>query len=192
MAIDFTKIIPSGSLSGTMGIILWGTLFIAICVVIGLMIRNKVKYIYRARVYKRRQDDFQTNAPASKLVMGKAGYFNVKGRIVFRIKYGMMPWHQIELSKIPDPKYMIDNEVTYIQLQKDNYVQAKMEIDWKGDFNLKPVEDDIKYGAQQDLMEKQMVLQIESKWQKYGGPITLGIILVAGIIALYFQTQACA
>lgn len=192
MAPSIASFLPSGSFGSTISVILWGTLVIAIITFGGLAIRNKVKYIYKARVYKRRQEDFQTNIPATKLITGKAGYFNVLGKTVFRIKYGMMPWQQIELSKLPDPKYMIDNEVTYIQLQKDNYVQARMDVDWEGDFKLEPVEDDLKYGAQLDMEEKRRVLQTESAWQKYGGQITLGLILVGGMVALYFQTKACA
>ncbi len=191
MAIDLSSIIPSGSFGSTITIILWGTLVIGLVTMGAVMARNKIKYVYTAKVYKRRQNDFQTNAPASKIIYGKAGYFMVKGRIIFRIKYGPMPWQRIEIKKIPDPKYMQDTEVTYIQLQKDNYVQAKTHIDWKGNFDLKPVEDDVKYGAQQDMNEKQAVLQIESKWQKYGPAMGLTLLFMAGIIAMYFVSQTC-
>ena len=178
-------------LSGFLGVVIWGTIIIGIVTILSLYIRNKIKYVYVAEIFRRRQDSLSDGEPKAKLITGKAGYFNIKGRIVFRIKYGMMPWQQIQLNKIPDPQYMIDNKVWYAQLQKDNYVQMKYDIDWNGKFKLEPVEDDLQYGASLDFAEKEKILRTESGWQKYGGPITLGLILVAGIIAMYFQTKAC-
>ena len=193
MAISFDQFIPTASgFSSFLGIIIVGTIIIALITIGSILIRNKVKYVYVAEIYRRRQEDQDEGVPQAKVVTGKAGYFNSRGRVVFRVKYGMMPWQQIELTKIPDPKYMVDNKVYYAQLQKDNYVQMKCDIDWAGEFKLKPIEDDLKYGAQLDFLEKSNILKTESSWQKYGGPITLGLILVAGIIAMYFQTKACS
>ncbi len=192
MALSMSSFIPSGSaISSFMEVILWGTLAFMILVVIGVAIRNKIKYAYEAEVYKRRQEDFEDNEPKAVRIQGKAGYFIKRRKTVFRIKYGMMPWMVIELSKLPDPQYMIGNKVIYFQLQKDNYVQSKIDVDWVGVFKLEPVEDDLKYGAQLDMQEKKAILTTESPWQKYGGPITMGLVLVAGIVALYFQTKAC-
>lgn len=188
----FSRVIPeSGSWDPFFSILLWGTVFLVLVTAIGIWARNKIKYQYRAEVFKRRQEDFDSGIPDSKTVEGKAGYFIVRGKTIFRIKYGPMPWQQIQLSKIPDPKYMIDNKVYYLQLQKDNYVQAKMSIDWKGEFSLKPVEDDLKYGAQLDIMEKDKILNTKTTWEKFGGPVIMGFIFIAGIMAMYFVQKSC-
>lgn len=193
MAIGFSDMIPSvGSWDGFFSILLWGTIFIILITGLVIWIRNKIKYNYYAKVFKRRQEDFDSNIPTSKAIEGKAGYFIIRGKTVFRIKYGPLPWQQIQLSKIPDPKFMVDNQVYYLQLQKDNYVQAKLEIDWEGDLSLKPVEDDLKYGAQLDIMEKDKILNQKTNWEKYGGPIIMSFIFIAGIMAMYFVQKTCA
>lgn len=191
-SLDTSSFIPSvDSISSFASTLIWGIIISILISVIIIFIRNKLKYQYYSHVFKLRQEDFGTKIPSSKRVKGKSGYFISKGRTVFRIKYGYMPWQQIELTKLPDPKYMIDNEVYYLQLQKDNYVQAKMEIDWEGKFNLEPVEDDLKYGAQLDISEKERILNTKSSWEKFGAPVTMGLVLVAGIIAFYFNSKAC-
>ena len=182
------------SMSSFITTLIWGALVITIVTFIAILIRNKVKYTYYGYIYKKRQDDFYTNIPESKTVQGKAGYFNKKGKTVFRIKFGMMPWQQIELSKLPDPTYMIDNNVYYLQLNKDNYVQAEMKIDWEGEvrkLSLEPVEDDLKYGAKLDLAEKDRILNPKSTLEKITPFIVLGLIIFAGIITMYFIQKGC-
>lgn len=174
--------------------LIWGALSIIIVTFIAIAIRNKVKYTYYGYIYKKRQDDHETKIPESKTIQGKAGYFNKKGKTVFRVKFGMMPWQQIELTKLPDPTFMIDNNVYYLQLNKDNYVQAEMKIDWEGtvrELSLEPVEDDLKYGAKLDLAEKDKILNPKSTLEKVTPFIVLGLIIFAGIITMYFIQKGC-
>lgn len=149
----------------------------------------KFKYIYRVEIFKRRQD--YDGIPTSVTNSGIAGYFKKKtGKTVFRIRYGLRPSQVIELSKLPDPKYMVGNKVTYLQLNKDNFVQAKVDIDWSGKFKLEPVEDDLKFSAQLDINEKQKILDSTKLKPIVVGMIVLGAILIAGIIVFYFLSKA--
>ena len=185
--VDVGSFIPSvGSLGSFIKILLWGGIFgIGIAGTI-IFIRNKIKYQYFGEIFKRRQEDFSTGIPQTKYVAGKAGYFNKKGKTIFRIKYGLTPWQQVELSKLPDPKYMVGNKVYYLQLNKDNLVQAKMDIDWSGEMTLEPVEDDLKYGAMLDICEKDRILDTKRLGPITVGMIVMGLILVTGIIVFYF------
>lgn len=174
--------------------LIWGAIVIITVTFIAILIRNKIKYVYYGYVYKKRQSDDYTKIPESKIIKGKAGYFNKRGKTVFRIKFGMMPWQQIELTKLPDPTFMIDNTVYYLQLNKDNYVQAEMKIDWEGDIrklSLEPVEDDLKYGAKLDLAEKDRILNPKSTLEKVAPFVVLGLIIFAGIITMYFIQKGC-
>ena len=184
----------SGGASSFMSTIILGALVISIVTVIAIIIRNKVKYTYYGYIYKRRQDDLDTNLQRSQTIQGKAGYFNKKGKTVFRIKFGAMPWQQVELTKLPDPNFMVGNNVYYIQLNKDNYVQAEMRIDWEGEgrgLKLEPVEDDLKYGAKLDLLEKANILDTKSAFEKMAPMLVLGLIICAGIITMYFIQKGC-
>ncbi len=181
MAIDLGKLggfFGADAASSFMSTVIWGMLVLGVVVVIAVIIRNKVKYTYYGYIYKRRQDDLDTHLQRSQTVQGKAGYFNKKGKTVFRIKFGGMPWQQIELTKLPDPNFMVGNNVYYIQLNKDNYVQAEMQIDWEGEsrgLSLEPVEDDLKYGAKLDLLEKSNILDTKSSLEKVAPFVVLGL-----------------
>ena len=182
----------AGGVSSFLSVIIWGTIVITIVTIIAIIIRNKVKYQYSGVIYKRRQENLQTGLPESVIIEGKAGYFVKKKRkTVFRIKWGKMPWQQVELTKLPDPKYMVGNKVYYVQLNKDNYVQCKAEIDWEGAFKLEPVEDDLKYGAELDMAEKGVILDTKSTWDRAAPFVAMGIFLVVGIIVFYFNSKAC-
>jgi len=193
MAFSLASIAPTaGGISSFLKIVIWGTLIILPITLVSIIIRNRIKYQYTAEIFKRRQDEFQDGAPTAVVLKGKAGYFMKRtGKTVFRIRFGAMPWQQIELSKLPDPKYMIGNKTTYVQLNKDNYVQCKVNIDWDGAFSLEPVEDDLKYGASLDIAEKSSILKTESALAKAMPFIMMGVILVAGIIVFYFNSKAC-
>lgn len=198
MAIDLGRL---GGLFGMDAIssftttIIWGLLAVSLVTMIAIIIRNKVKYVYYGFIFKRRQDDLDTDLQTSKTIQGKAGYFNKKGKTIFRIKFGAMPWHQVELTKLPDPDFMIGNQVYYIQLNKDNYAQAKMTIDWEGKgrgLSLEPVEDDLKYGAKLDLAEKSGILNPKSAFERVAPFLVLGLIIFAGIITMYFIQKGCS
>ncbi len=192
--LDFGSWFSAESMSGFITTLIWGAIIIIIVTFIAILIRNKIKYTYYGYVFKKRQDDEFTKIPESKTIKGKAGYFTKKGKTVFRIKFGMMPWQQIELTKLPDPSFMVDNNVYYLQLNKDNYVQAKMNIDWDGDIrelSLEPVEDDLKYGAKLDLAEKDRILNPKSTFEKVAPFIILGLIIFTGIIVMYFVQKGC-
>ena len=176
-----------GSLASFIKMLIGGGILMAILSFVGIIIYNKVKYKYQGEVYRRRQDDLGTGEPTAKIVSGKAGYFTKSGgKNVFRIRFGHMPWQKIEISKLPKAENMIGNKVVYLQLNKDNLVQAKVNIDWKGEFELKPVEDDLKYGAQLNMQENNMILEQKRLTPLVAGIMVIGFILVTGIIVFYF------
>jgi len=188
----FSRFVPSGASAGSM---VWTMLWIiAVSVlVIGLVIfiRNRLKYQYYGIVLKRRQESFE-GMPQAMLVQGKAGYFKKKtGKTIFRIKHGFMPWQRVETSQLPDPKHMVGNMVVLLQLQKDNYAQAKIDIDWEGKtFTLEPIDDSLKYDAKLELSEIDNVLQTKKMSPVTVGILIIGLIIVAGIIVYYFLGKA--
>jgi len=169
---------------------IWSIILIGVITIAAIYIRNNIKYKYFGIVFRRRQSI--NGRPESVINYGKAGYFvnRKKGRTVFKIKYGKMPWQQFELHKLPDPEFMIGNIVAYEQLNKDNLVQCKIDVDWSGNLNLKPVEDDLKHAAYLDFYEKQQTLNISKLTPLTVGFIVLGVILTAGIIVFYFLSKA--
>ncbi len=176
-------------------IIVWGIIIIVPITVIALAIRNHMKYAYTARVFKRRQGDPFSGLPQSKKIEGKAGYFKRRktGQTVFRIKFGKMPWQQIEVTKMPNPDHMQGNEVTYLQVQKDNFIQARSEIDWQtATTRIYPVEDDTTYGVNLDMKQKGTVLSSSGERFKQNALMVGGMVmlLVAGIIVFYFLSKA--
>ena len=176
--VSFIKMLIYGSLIG-------GCLGFAI-----KFIKDKIKYQYFGIILRRRQS-LEQGIPESKVVFGKSGYFTKKGgKSIFRIKYGSMPWQHVELSKLPDPEHMIDRFVVYEQLNKDNLVQCKIDIDWDGGLKIEPVEDDLKYGAMIDIYDKERILETKKLTPMVVGMLVIGLILVAGIIVFYFLTKA--
>lgn len=193
MPFSLNSLIPNWgafSLGSFIKMLIYGTL-IGGSLGVGIkFLRDKIKYQYFGIILRRRQS-LEKGIPESKVVWGKAGYFIKKGgKNVFRIKYGLMPWHQVELSKLPDPEHMIDKIVMYEQLNKDNLVQCKIDIDWDGELNIEPVEDDLKYGAMLDIYDKERILDTKKLTPLVVGMLVMGLILVAGIIVFYFLTKA--
>jgi len=180
------------SVGSVINVAIWGLVIGVTISVLVTLIKNKIKYKYVGEVFKRRQSIQGGEEPSSEIYGGKAGYFKNKKtkRTVFRIKYGLMPWHIIELNKLPDPKYMIGNKVYYQQLNKDNFVQAKMDVDWEGKFKLTPVEDDTKSMAMMDIYDKQQVLNTSKLTPITVGFVVMGVILVTGIVVFYFLGKA--
>ena len=187
-----TAYIPAmDSWGAIMNIVIWGVLLGGSVGVIIKVIRDKLKYKYQGEIFKRRQSDVE-GIPDAVNLSGKAGYFKDKktGRTVFRIKFGMMPWQQVQLNKLPDPKYMIGNKVYYVQLNKDNLVQAKMEVDWNGKFKLNPVEDNLKAMAMMDIKDKESALNVTKMTPLVVGMVVMGLIIMSGIIVFYFLGKA--
>jgi hypothetical protein len=193
MAFSFESLIPSMgsfSLGSFIKVLLYGSI-IGGGLGFGIkFIRDKIKYQYFGLIFRRRQS-LEYGVPESKVVWGKAGYFTKRsGKSTFKIKYGLMPWQQVELSKLPDPKHMIDKIVAYEQLNKDNLVQCRMNVDWDGGLDIQPVEDDLKYGAMLDIYDKGRTLENKILSPTVIGMMILGIILTAGIIVFYFLGKA--
>ncbi len=196
MAVDLgsitSKIIPTGINTSSM---IWTVIWIIgagiVLTVLVVFIKNRLKYVYYGLVFKRRQDNIE-GVPQAMTVQGKAGYFKRKsGKTVFRIKYGMMPWQKIETSQLPDPKYMLGNTVAFLQLQKDNFAQAKMKVNWEGEtFKLEPIDDSLKFDALLELSEIDKVLATKKMAPVTVGMVVIGLILVAGIIVYYFLGKA--
>jgi len=190
--VSFSQFIPTAESMGSyVKVLLYGMIIVGVLTVAIIWIRNKIKYQYFSVIFKRREDDFEFDLPTSKTIFGKAGYFYRKGKTIFKTKYGLAPWHIVELSKLPDPQYMIGNTVFYLQLNKDNFVQARVKVDWQGNLSLEPVEDDLKYGAELDIREKSNILKVESPLLKWLGPIIMGFIFIAGLVAMYFVRKSC-
>ena len=185
-----SNLLPSfGSWQSLMSTFIWGLVLIGVIVFGAIYARNKIKYKYFGIIFKRRQST--DGMPESVMNYGKAGYFisKKKRRTIFRVKFGAMPWQVVELSKLPDPKYMIGNMVAYEQLNKDNLVQCKINVDWNGGLNLKPVEDDLKHAAYLDFYDKEQVLSTSKLTPLTVGFVVLGVILTAGIIVFYFLSK---
>jgi len=188
----FSRFIPSGANIGSVvWTMLWVIIAAVVIIVVGIFIRNRIKYVYYGLVFKRRQESLD-GIPQAMTVQGKAGYFKKKtGKNVFRIKYGPMPWQIIETSQLPDPKYMMGNTVVFLQIQKDNYAQAKISVDWEGkNFELEPIDDSLKYGAQIELNEIDRILDTRKISTTTVGLIIIGLIIVTGIIVYYFLGKA--
>jgi len=187
---DIQSFIPSGNLVGSfVKVLLWGGLLAILLFIAKFGIDLKFKYVYRAEIFKRRQD--YDGIPTANVSYGIAGYFKKRtGKTVFRIRYGIRPSQVIELSKLPDPNYMIGNKVVYQQLNKDNFVQSKVNIDWDGLLKLEPVEDDLKYSAEMDINEKLKILDTTKIKPIVVGMMIMGLIIVAGIVVFYFLGKA--
>jgi len=190
MPFNLQSFIPSGDILGSfVKVFLYGGVVILLVVVLKFLTSLKFKYTYRAEIFKKRQD--YNDIPTSVHNYGIAGYFKKRsGKTVFKIRYGIRPSQVIELSKLPDPSYMLGNKVIYLQLNKDNFVQAKVKIDWNGEYELEPVEDDLKFSAELDINEKLRVLDTQKIKPVIVGMIIMGMIIVAGIIVFYFLSKA--
>lgn len=188
---SLTGYLPSFSGSSLIPTLLWGLLLIGGTVLAIMFIKNRLKYKYYGLVFKRRQESFD-GLPQAMLVQGKAGYFKTKtGKTVFRIKYGIMPWMKVQTSQLPDPQYMLGNTVIILQLQKDNYTQAKIAVDWEGsNFKLEPIDDSLKYDAMLELSEIDKVLDNKKLSPITVGLIIMGLIIVSGIVVFYFLGKA--
>lgn len=188
-----SQIVPSnlGSILSLSTTLIWGLVAGLVIIVAVIAIRNKMKYIYYGICFRRRQD-ISEGIPQALVVQGKAGYFKKKtGKTVFRIKYGLAPWKIIETSQIPDPKYMITNTAIFLQVQKDNFAQAKVDINWEGEtFKLEPIDDSLKYDAQLELYEMDKILDNKKLTPVTTGMIVIGLIIVTGIIVYYFLGKA--
>jgi len=196
MAFDFGSLasyIPMdfGSGIGMLKVLLWSLIIGGGLGFLVVFLRNKIKYQYYGLVFKRRQESLE-GIPQAMLVQGKAGYFKKKsGRTIFRVKYGFMPWQQVETSQLPDPKFMLGNTVVFLQVQKDNFAQAKIVVNWEGSeeegniFKLEPIDDSLKFDALLELSEMDRVLDTKRMTPMVVGMMVIGFIIVTGIIVLY-------
>lgn len=195
MATSLASFVPEFSIAGANSYIymlVYGLLFFGGILVLIMVVRNFLKFKYYAVVHRIRQNDPHSGKPTSAILRGKAGYFYKKGRDVFVIKYGMMPWQRIQINKLPNPKYMEDNVVTFIQYNVGELTQAKTILNWKmGDVEIQPVESSTKAAAKQELKELISIFNIKSKLQENSGILIMGFVLIAGIIAFYFISKAC-
>lgn len=171
--------------------LLWGLIIGVTISFLIIVIRNKMKYQYYGLAFRRRQDSLD-NLPQAMIVQGKAGYFKKKGgKTIFRIKYGLAPWKNIETSQLPDPQYMMGNTVILLQVQKDNFTQAKISVNWEGQtFKLEPIDDSLKYDALLEMKEIDNILDTKKLAPVTVGMIVMGLIIVTGIIVYYFLGKA--
>lgn len=198
----FNDLLGSLGISGGSGFIytlisyvIWGLVIGVIFATIIIFARNKIKYQYQAVILKRRRDNIETGIPTAVSLVGKAGYFQKKktGAWVYRIKWGMMPWQQMESRILPNPDHMIGNLAIFQQPQKDTLVQAKIDVNWKGDekvFTIEPIADEIKHAVQLELKEADQILKTSKINPTVVGMTILGIIIIAFIIGFYFLSKA--
>lgn len=186
------KIISPGTIDQFLAWFTWGFLTLALVATVGIIIRNKLKYQYYGEVIKRRQSNWQDGEPDGKIIRGKAGYFNQKGKRVFRIKHGWKPWEMMTLRSLPDPAFMQDNTAYFIQFNEGEVVQAQRIIDWtSGTDRIIPVSNTTKAGAKEELRSYGKIFTKQSKLQENMGIAIMGFILISAIISLYFVQKAC-
>lgn len=183
----------AGAINQTVAVTVWTVIIFSALVIIGVIIRNIVKYRYYGEIYKRRQFNWSTGEPESEKVSGKAGYFKKGDLPVFKVNYGWMPWQKIVIKKLPDPRYMQNKTAVFLQYNVDELVQAKKVIDWDtNEIKIEPVDSTTKAAAKQDMKEYSNILTVKNKLMENIGIISMGFILVAGIVAFYFISKACA
>lgn len=181
-----------GSLTSIISTIVWFTIIVAVFAVIIIFVRNRIKYRYYCEVYKRRQFNWQTGNPESEKIQGKAGYFKQGDLPVFKIQYGLMPWQKVIIKKLPDPRYMQNKTAIYLQYNVGELVQAKKQIDWENSLiTIEPVDSTTKAAAKAEMKEYSNILTVKNKLMENIGIISMGFILVAGIVAYYFISKAC-
>ena len=173
---------------------IWGIVFFFVFLVAIMFARNYFKYrVYSGEVFKRRQNDPITGQPQAQLIEGKAGYFKKKGRPIFRIKFGMMPWQIIDIMKLPDPGHMVGNKATFYQYNVGEILQAKKILDWnKGLFKIEPVDSTTKSAAKSELRDYTAIFSTQRLLRENAAIGIMGLILVSGIIAMYFVSKACS
>ena len=182
-----------GYFSGFIDTAVWSVLVLVILGVVATQIRNQIKYRYRGEIEKRRQFNWQTGNPEAERISGKAGYFKKKGEPIYRIKYGPMPWQIVDIKKLPDPQWMQGKTAYFLQYNVGELVQARKRIDWaKGSVIIEPVDSTTKAAAKQEMAAYSQILTTSNRWRENAGIIIMGIILISGIIALYFVSKACS
>lgn len=187
------KFIPGdgGNLAGMFGAFIWMFLILVVVAMVIFGIRQAVTYKYRGELTLRRQEDWESSAPTGKTLSGRAGYVSVKGRKVFRIRYGIMPGQVIDIYKLPDPKYMSGNTAYFLQYNIGEIVQAKKTINWQTDtIEIEPVDNTTKDAAKMELGTYAQIFNSQRVSPQIVAIATMGFILVTGIIVLYFITKA--
>lgn len=102
--------------------ILYGLLFTLIAVMIFKHLRNKEIFKYKVRVFRRRE------GKQPKEIDCKGGFIKGSDGIQkFRIKLNKLkPWLKVDLDKIPDARYMDEQDrIYYYQLDPTTFIQAK-------------------------------------------------------------------
>lgn len=185
------RVVPSaGNFADLLGMFVWGFLII---VVVGLAVylaRQFIKYRYRGEVHLRRQTDWGSGVPTSKILEGRAAYIRKKGINIFRIRYGFMPWQLIDIGKLPNPEYMVGNKVYFLQYNVGELVQARKVVDWQTEkIRIEPVDNTTKDAAKRELGAYANILTTQRISPQMLAIATMGFIIMTGIIVLYFVSQ---
>jgi len=163
---------------------LWIIPIIVLAVVAIIVIRNKIIFRYKVRIFRVRE--------GGKVKEGnfKAGYIGRKNSApFFRIKTGKWWWQHIDLTTTPKVEFMDEEDrVYYKQIDINTFVQMKrIFLEDKTNVAYTPVESDVKYGAILSVQRIKDVLRTEPTWKKvlpYATIIFLGMILLAGYAIL--------
>lgn len=194
--VDVNAFLQVDTIVSALQMAFWVFILIFVIGIIWYFARERLVYKYWGEIEKRRSDDWRTGEPTSDIVRGKAGYIKTKQGHVFKIKWGMMPWQNVTVMKLPNPKYMKGNTAYFIQYDVGELVQAKKNIVWDYDtgtakVEIEPVDSNTKAAAKMEIKDYSMVFKVTDRLKENMGIVIMGFILVAGIISIYFVNKAC-
>ncbi len=164
--------------------LVYALIFFLVFGFIFMLIQDKKKYVYKVRIYQTRENG------SVKELNYKGGYFKGRSGVRFYIKRGLLPLNKIVLKTTPNPAMMdFENRVYYKQIDVDTFIQLKRVFD-KDILLFKPVEQDVKYGAELDLLGMEKALKNESTWAKIAPFIAMAMIFVLAIIGWWMVMDA--
>jgi len=182
---------------------MWIVPVIVLTVVLIAAIRNKMIFKYPVRIFRVRENGKVTE------LNKYGGYITRKGSSpFFRIKIGGKLWgwwKKVDLLTTPDPRYMDEqNRIYYLQIDVNTFVQMRRKINveektitdengkkkkvlYGDNFELTPVESDVKYGAILGIHRIREITNQSQKWKTivaWGALFFVGTILLIGYLVL--------
>lgn len=176
----------AGGLQNTLKWILYLLPVILIIVWIGGVIRNRMIYKFKVRVFRERENGkvLESNY--------KGGYIGRKNLSpFFRVKRGKWWWQYVDFIETPKIQYMDeDDRLYYKQIDVNTFVQMKRIIE--GDrIKFTPVESDVKYGAVLSVQKIRQALELEPTWKKLLPYIGLTLMAIIFIVSYALLMNSC-
>lgn len=176
------------------GISTW--LILLICVllfggtIIVILVRNKLTYAFRIRIYRTRESG------KVKELNWVGGYITRKNAPpFFRMKPRKnSPFKHVDLIETPKPEWIDEEDrIYYKQIDVGCYIQLRREFIFTKEELIKftPVESDVKYGAIIAVQRIRDVLKTEPTWKKLLAYFTLIILAVVFIVAYWMLMDKC-